>query len=230
MANLEKLRRVVGGKIGLDYQNPGDERDLIDEWCSQGVRDVMLRTHCYVATSVLSTTADEWQYDLAYAVMAIKYLWRDGSTEKMIRVDSEQIVEMRESANQDVPGTVIQWAMLGGNQVLVWPTPTEEYQMNIIYVPRPTELSFDTHDPQDPTYGGVPIEYHKAIEYFALAEAADYDDDAGTAQGDRYKALYEAEIRRVKTSLDGKSGRMKWWSLSDKPRISVSSDPSVDLR
>lgn len=208
MATLEKLRRVVGGKIGMDYTNAGTERDLIDEWCSQGVREVLLRSHCYVATSTIDTTADEWQYDLSYAVMAIVQIWRDGETYPMVRVTPEEIIDLRRSSSATSDATVLRWALQGTNMVLLWPTPTAAYSINLLYVPRPTELSFDTHDPSTATYGGVPVEYHKAIEMYALAEAADWDDDTSSQSGIAYRARFEDELAKVKSGTAWKGGRM----------------------
>ena len=208
MATLETLRRVVGGKIGLDYTNAGTERDLIDEWCSQGVREVLLRSHCYVGTSTITTTASEWQYDLSYAVMAITQIWRDGETNPMIRVTPEEIIELRRSSSGTSDATTLRWALQGTNMILLWPTPTAAFDINLIYVPRPTELSFDTHDPSTSTYGGVPVEYHKAIEMYALAEAADWDDDASSQAGLTYRARFEDELRNVRAGTNRKGGRL----------------------
>ena len=204
MATLETFRRVVGNKVGLDYENAGDERDLIDEWCSQGVRDVLMRTHCFVDVTTLTTTADEWRYDLSYSVMAIKHIWVEGS-DSMVRVSPSEIIDYHR-ADASTDGSVTRWALLGTNQLLLWPTPSTEYDISLIYVPAPSALTFDTHDPSDQAYGGVPTEYHKAIEMYALAEAADYDDDQSSAVGLAYRQRYEEEIMRIKAAVNRKGG------------------------
>jgi hypothetical protein len=117
---------------------------------------------------------------------------------------------------------------VGTNQILLWPTPDEEYDISIIYIPRPTELTFDSHDPSDPTYGGVPVEYHKAIEMYALAEAADLDDDASSRMGMDYRARYLEEVQNINRVLNRKGGPMPPARLNRRPRVSLS-DPSADV-
>ncbi len=201
MATLAQLRRSVGRKTGMSYSVAGDDRDLLDEWLSEGVREVLLRTHCYVQASTLTTTVDEYQYDLSYTVMAIKEMWRDG--ELMVRMSPDEIQGYRRSAGS---GSITRWSLIGSNMLYFWPTPTTAYDINIVYVPRPTELSFETHDPSSPTYGGIPIEYHKAIELWALSNASDHEHEQGTQRGVNYLAQFDEYIKRVIKPAQARKG------------------------
>jgi hypothetical protein len=205
--NLEQLRRTVGRKTGMDYGNAGEDRDLIDSWCSEGVREVLLRSHCYVAAADVQTTADEWQYDLSNNIMVIKVLWRDGETSQSIRVNPEEIIELRRANGDGVAASNMRWALSGTNMLLIWPTPTEEYDIDFLYVPLPTELSFETHDPSEATYGGVPVAFHKAIELFALANASDHEHEGRSDQGIKYLAQFDEYMRRtVVPAMNRKGG------------------------
>lgn len=204
---LSELRRAVGNKIGLDYENSGDEQNLIDEWCNQGVREVLLRTHCYITLGTISTTANEWQYDLANGVLVLRNVYRAGESESTIRVSPEHLLDLqvRQTASSPDP-TVVYWSLAGNNMFMVWPTPTAAYDMSILYVPSPTVMSSLSHDPSSTTYGGIPVELHKAIEMYALAEAADYDDDQSTGVGQMYRERFEAEIARARQQMTRKAG------------------------
>jgi hypothetical protein len=159
-----------------------------------------------VDVTTITTTADEWQYDLSYEIMAVKHMWKDDSS-NLVRVSPTDLIQLHRG-DSTADGSSTRWALVGTNQILLWPTPDDEYDINLIYVPRPTEMSYDTHDPSDQTYGGVPVEYHKAIELYALAEAADYDDDQSSAVGLAYRQRYEEEIVRIKGAVSRKGGQL----------------------
>ena len=208
MATLEALRRSVGRKTGMDYSVAGDDRNLIDSWLNEGAREVLVRTQCYVATSTISTTASTWQYDLSYAIMAIRLIWRDGETDAMVRVSPDEIIELRRANSASSDSTTLRWALVGTNQFLLHPTPTSVYTINLVYVPRPTEMASNEHDPSSATYGGIPVEYHKAIELWALSNASDHEHEGRTQSGQKYLVEFEAYIARIKAALNRKGGRL----------------------
>lgn len=192
---LEQLRRVAR-KVGMDYTSATTDRDLIDQWANEGVREVLLRSHCYVARADVTTTADEWEYDLSSNIMVIKNIWRDGESDRMVRVTPEEILEFRRTNGTGTAST-LRWALGGTNMLMLWPTPTEEYTIDLIYVPRPAEMSDDGHDPSNPTYGGVPVEFHKAIELWILFNASDHEHEQGTQRGVNYLAQFDEYLKRV---------------------------------
>ena len=208
MATLETLRRTVGRKTGMEYSAAGTDRDLIDSWCSEAVREILIRTHCYTAATTVETTADEWQYDLSSNVMVVKLIWRDGETSDMVRVAPDEIIELRRSNSTSSSDSSLMWAMVGTNMLMFHPTPTSVFTVSLVYVPRPTELSFDTHDPSNPAYGGIPVEYHKAIELWALSNASDHEHEGRTQSGQKYLVEFEAYIARIKAGVNRKGGRL----------------------
>lgn len=225
MATLEQFRRTVGRKTGMDFNTAGTDRDLIDSWLNEGVREVLLRSHCYVAATVVTTTADEWQYDLSSNVMVIKNIWRDGEDSPMIRVDPEEILELRRANGAGTSVSNLRWAMSGTNMLLFWPTPTEEYDISLIYVPRPSEMAAEEHDPANPTYGGVPVEYQKAIELWALMNASDHEHEGRTKSGLDYLQQFEAYLGRVvRPGVNRKGGRLPRARVGRGPMIRAKND------
>lgn len=223
MATLETLRRTVGRKSGMDYGTAGTDRDLIDSWCNEGVREVLLRTHCFTSVTTITTAADDWQYELAAATMAIKQIWRDGETSPMIRVTPEEIIEFRR-ANAGTNVSSLRWALEGANLLLLWPTPSSIYTIDVIHVPKPTEMTATTHDPSSATYGGIPVEYHKAIELWALANASDHEHEGRTQQGLNYLSQFESYIRTILRSVNRKGGSPARARIGRRPIVSFDND------
>jgi hypothetical protein len=97
--------------------------------------------------------------------------------------------------------------------------------LTVYYVPRPTPMSSDSHDPSNATYGGIPKEHHKALEFYALWQGADYDDDSTSQQGDRYFGQYQMWLGKMKKNQKFKGGnRMPKATLGRK--VTLASDPS----
>jgi hypothetical protein len=225
MATLEHLRRTVGRKSGMDYSNAGVDRDLIDTWINEGVREVLLRSHCYTAASVLETTADEWQYDLSTNIMVIKLIYRSSEDSPMERVAPEEILDLRRATGTGSDATTLRWALEGANMLLLWPTPTSAYDINIVYVPKPAEMSANEHDPSSGTYGGVPVEYHKAIELWALSNASDHEHEGRTQSGSKYLVEFENYISRVvRPAVNRKGGLLSPARVGRRPRFASSND------
>jgi len=231
MATLSTLRNVVAKKIGLDNTASGDQ-PLIDEWINQGIREILLRTHCTVEQGSLTTTASTWQYELDTDFLAIEEMYReesDGAVQLARRETAVEIIDRHRGSNTSADSTLTYYATAGSNLLLVWPTPASAYTLKLLYVPRPTELSSSNHDPSDATYGRIPAEFHKLIELWTLAEAADYDDDAGSQHGDRYRFQFEEGIKRMRAAIRGKGGkRLAPARLNPRRRnTTIPSDPSV---
>lgn len=233
MATLSELRTRVSAKLGLDNTASGDQ-PLIDGWLNEGVREVLLDTHCYVAKATMNLSANVGDYDLPTTILAIHdiYVTSGGEDGMFERVSADEILRRRRAdAAVAATGTTRYYAVNGANMLMVYPTPAAADTITIYYVPRPTELSSSAHDPSSTTYGGVPVEYHKAIEFYALAEGADYDDDSSSAQGERYRALYERQILKTKRRIRNRGGRsLGRATLGRRSRRYLSGDPSADVR
>lgn len=207
--NLGQFRTRVSSVIGLDTGVGTTELDLMDDWVNEAVIDLLTRTRCTVNFTTMATTADQWQYHLDDDIIAIKEMWREtsGTTSPvMTQVSPADILEYRRASAVPASSYATYWAVEGANLLLLYPTPSEAYNLSLHYVPRPTALSDVSDDPSDSTFGRIPTEYHPALESYALMKAADYADDASSQQGDRYRRDYEQHIARIKREMNTKTG------------------------
>ena len=208
MATLADLRTRVTSKLGLDNTASGAEQLLVDSWLNEGVVEILLRTQCTVETGEMTTTAGVWDYQLSTNILAIRDLWReDGSaTNPVIRVSEQEILD-RHRGSSSGDSVHLRYATAGSNLLLVWPTPSSAYVIDLLYVPRPTAMSSGAHDPSSLTYGRIPAEFHKAIEYYALWQGAEYDENQGAQGGERYRALFEDYLAtRIRPAMKRKGG------------------------
>lgn len=195
MATLANFRTRISARVGLDTTAAGAEEVLVDSWVNEGVREVLLRTHCYVKCIDLTLTSSSWKYDLPTTALTLKKVI--GPENRPVEVVTPtELFELRlaDSAASSVPYRV---AFYGSNLLLIWPTPSSAAVLEAFYVPKPTEMSTGTHDPSNTTYGGIPTEFHHAIELWALAKASDYGHEQRTQNGLKYMAEFDQYILKV---------------------------------
>lgn len=195
---LAQFRTRIAAKLGLDNTASSADQSLVDAWCNEGVIDVLLRTSCRVNPATMTLTSGTNDYRLDATVLLVKdaYTTASSQTYPFEQVSPDRLLEMRRG-NTGTSSPTSYYALHGSDLLMVYPTPSAADTLNLYYVPRPTAMSDAAHDPSNATYGGVPVEFHKAIEYFALAQGADYQNDETSAQGQRYTELYEKELRKV---------------------------------
>lgn len=206
MATLGSLRNVVARKTGLQNTAGSTDRTLIDEWINQGVEHVLLRTHCRVVCSSMNTTADVWKYDLPSAILALKDIWSDSSNVNgpLERIDPDTLLTYHQASTGD--GSSLRYSVMGSNLLLLYPTPTVSYELDVFYVPKPATATSDTDDLSGTAYG-VPREFHKAIELYALWQAGDFTDDQSSQSGELYRAQLEEFLKTtVLPAINRKGG------------------------
>ena len=199
MATLATLRSSVTGKLGLDNSSGSAEQVLVDQWINEGIVELLLRTHCTVEAGSMATTASTWQYQLDTGILAIRDLWKEdtaGAIEPTVRLSEQEILDLHRSATSSTSAN-LRYATTGSNLLLIWPTPTAAYTIKLLYVPRPTSMTATTHDPSSATYGRIPSEFHKAIEYYALWQGAEYDENQGSQGGERFRAMFENYLATI---------------------------------
>lgn len=209
MATLSTLRNAVYSKLGMDSTAAGNDETLVTQWLNEGVREVLLRTHCYVSAIDLTLTADEWKYDMDTSVMALLQAW-DSNNNPVDIINMDDLLDLRysDSSSYTFGSGNTKMAMLGANMFAVWPTPSDAGTLSAFYVPKPTEMSSGTHDPSNTTYGGVPVQFHKAIELWALKEGSDHEHEARTKSGMQYEAAFDKYIGQlVRPSVNRMQGR-----------------------
>ena len=218
MATLATLRTAVGTKSGMDYSNAGFERDLIDFWLNEGVREVLTRTHCYVKCADLTLSNDVWKYDLPANILALKSIV-DTESNRVEMVTLDEILDLRRSSTTGAT-TNLRVAITGLNLLTVWPTPTQDIEIDVFYVPLPAEMTTTTDDPSVTTFGGIPTAYHHAIELFALAQASDHEHEGRTQQGRKYTEDFEFYIKKViRPAVNRMGGRLPQVSRGRRTRV-----------
>lgn len=227
---LAQLRTFVAAELGLDANadGTGTECPLVDEAINKGVVRVLQDTHCYVAAASLTgfngTTGD---YALDASILEIEELYFTGATYLMERVSQPALLRKRLVA-QPSSSPVLYYALAGANMLQFYPTPSTTDTLNIYYVPAPAALSASSDDPSTVSLGGIPIQLHEAIEFYACFKGGSYDDDSSSAQGQRYHDLYDKELIRYTKLLRRKGGqRNARASVNDSRRRNRLHDNSV---
>lgn len=189
----QELRDAVTFKTKFS-QSVAAELAMIDQWIYEGYLDVVARTACKVSHGEMDTTVDEWRYELPVAALDILEIWIQGEDDETIdfaRVEPRDIIRLRKGLTVDLGSPSRCFAIDGSNFFLVWPTPSAVETLEVLYVPRPAEMSSGTDVPSF-----IPEEHHKAIEYYCLWQAADADDAASSQKGEYYRSLYEGRDGR----------------------------------
>lgn len=202
MATLAQFRSRISAKIGLDNTASSADQSLVDSWVSEGVVDVLRETGCNVDSTTVTPGASA-DYALAVSVLGIldMYTTSGSSNSRLEQVTVPDMLQMRLNGST-AAGPTSYYALAGTDLMLFYPTPAAADTFTMYVVPKPTAMSVSSDDPSSASLGGVRTEFHKAIELYALAEAADYDDDGSSAQGARYRERYHEELGRIKRSIN----------------------------
>ncbi len=178
------------------------ELALIDQRVNEGVTDVLLRTDCKVISGTLTETSGTGDYTLDSSILrVVGWSWTSsGTVYTPDRVSVVEMLRLRQN-NSTTGGTPSAWAQAGANLLMVYPSPTAADTITIYYVPEPVVLSAAADTPSE-----IPDWGHPAVEKYALAALASYDDDASSAQGQRYRDDYEFWVQKIRRHLLLKGG------------------------
>lgn len=180
---------------------------------NEGVIKVLEDTHCYVKSQSFTAlsavpfdgTTTDFTFDSGILEIVDAYFTSSGVNYRLDRVSVNELIERkRVSVPSGTPTMYV--AVNGENMLQFWPAPGSGDSLMVWFVPIPTALSASSDDPSVNANGGVPKYMHKAIEYWACAEAADYDDDQSSAQGQRYRDDYNLEIVRYRKHMRRRGG------------------------
>lgn len=193
MSTLATLVTDAAGVIGLEASatdlTVGDGPRLVG-WANDAVIDMLLRTHCYVASTTITMTPNVGDYQLSSTILAIEdiYLTSGGANFRVRRLATTDLINLRLFSVTSAP--IQMYAVSGANLFMVYPTPLNADTFSIYYVPRPTALANTTDDPSSTSLGGIPSEYHYGLELYMQWKAADAFDDTSSGTGETYRRLY----------------------------------------
>ena len=169
MTTFAQYRSAVSSKLGLDNSIAGDQT-FIDLWVNEGVLDVLMRTDCLMRSATLTLTSGTKDYTLSSSILKIydAYVTVSGIANWLEITTVDEILAMRRTTTANV--SPAQYYAVGGSDLLmIYPTPSSADTLTIYYVPRPATLSASSDSPSE-----IPAEFHKAVEFYALREGADF--------------------------------------------------------
>lgn len=131
------------------------------------------------------------------------------------------LMRRRSQGGATLGGYITLYALLGANDLEVYPTPTSADVITIYYVGLPTALSADSDVPvlQEPWAS-------KLLEYGALAEAADWKGDPSEQE---YRQMFEVWKQRYRAHLTRRMGGQPGQFGFFPSRPFRPHDPSTDL-
>jgi hypothetical protein len=192
--NRGQIRTRIIQTLGLDETVDGEEYDLINDLINEGIVDILARTKLNSRCVNITIPADEREVQVSSAILHMDGLY--DSNEALMR----QIPQDEARANPD-PGV---FALVGFNTLVLGGDASAERVYGAWYIARPTPMDDDAQDPSDPTFGGIPPEFHTVIVNYCLWHGANYGDDITSQSGERYRLMYEGQ-----DGLTGNLGRIK---------------------
>ena len=201
MSTFLELKTEVAEEIGsIDVTTDATK---LGRFLNRGVRDFLRRTKCYVESDTFTPNALNYTLDSS-ALMVIDLYYTSSST-PLEQVSVAQINRIRRGAIS-VGAAFPRFYAFQNPLIMFDVAPTATATLTCINVPVPTAMSADANDPSTATYGGIPVDYHDAIAYYAEWHLGSYDDDSSSAQGSRYREWYLDRVKDCKREMTLKGG------------------------
>lgn len=180
----KEMADQVQGWLGLQDVAVLDESAMVEEQLYFGTIDLLARTKCVARRVPLTLLANTDTYTLPHDVLAI--------------VD---FPDSRAKARRDQTTMSPAFTLIRSDLLRINPVPSVAGQLDMWVVPRPERMTNDSDSPGDESFGAVPDEFQDGIVLYAFWKCADYADDSGSGQGERYRISYEGQ--------DGNGGRLR---------------------
>ncbi len=198
----------VVNKIGLSSTLEGS---LVLTWLLAGYRDVCSKLHPFkskVAISLISGT-DEYQLDATLS--AVEDVTILGSLVKPDHVSREEILDLRRYSNSGTTQGDVYCYNLEGNLLMIYPTPTASSTLEVYGTLEPsTSPAFAGTEKLSTDLGLIPLgPLEKALEYYGLWQASEYDDKAISENSLGYLNLYDKFVAEARVALLRRQGRTR---------------------
>lgn len=198
------LQRLVINKVRLDANADaatGSDLQFAKDMVNLAYSEACVLTEAKQGEGTNSLTSGIYSYQLPPDVVRVKTIMiapADGSQgygNPLTEASPEDMFQRRQNdGHSAATGSVAShYALVGVNQLELWPTPGAADTILFVYVGQPTPLSANTDVPILPEPYGT-----KAIQYLALAEAADFLKDPDV---DRYRALADLWLKKLQTHM-----------------------------
>lgn len=216
-------------ELKLDDDSGTAERIAQERWANEAVLDFLVKTRCRVTLGDLTLVVGSGDYRLDVDILALTEAYIPNSTDKLVIVGLDDIIELRR-VNAALPqGFGTQRIGIEGSLAMVWPTPTTTPAGTIryVYVPKPAPMDSDDDDPAQEDFGGIPEEYHEGLLLYMLWKGARYDSSVSPHSPKEYSDLYREyciNTRKAHRMKSGERGKLV------RPKIGYPDMPSTPRR
>lgn len=205
------------------------DRTWIKDQINIAYADLAMESEYFETAAQITLTAGASAYTLPSAVaridsVTIKPVGQSSYGVELQEVGLSQLQDLRYTgATTGAGSSSTHYCLVGAQQLELWPAPVAADTLRMYYVYLPMFLNADGDVPAFPEpYGS------KALEYYTLAEVADFLDD-GKENNYRQLALYWIrKLRQHKNRIANKGGVWQLPIANAWPRFPVNND--VDIR
>lgn len=196
----------VGKKLRLNRDSGSAERTLMANWYDDAIVEVLLETGCRVEVGDMALTVGVDLYRVDVSILAVKNerIMSGSQNYTFEVVPWQRILDAQRGVGA---GTYPSMVAFEGTLMMVWPAPQTVDTIRFLYVPRPSATAQDTDSASDDTHGGIPSEYHRALEYYMLWQGAEYDATGAPMTPKDYHDAFYAECARIKKRLRARRHR-----------------------
>ena len=197
----KRVSRIVGMPVGTS-DDEVDESLFLDELANEAVLDILMRTAVHVRRATIALATGFSEFDIDAAVLRIWAIKRGTNW-------------LQEQAETDLD--TYGFTFLGHNRIVLGAPGTGDTLL-VAYVPKPTPMTDNAHDPAVVTYGLIPEQFQRALVHYMCWHAADKAGDAQTSRGERYRVLYEgqdslglagSDLGRIKSHTNMRGGAVR---------------------
>ncbi len=210
MATFGTLKNRVNKRLGLDPTASGEDDVLLSGYLNDAVRDFLIRTRMNVNRAVITLDTETDDSELSGGVLAVNELYiqgEDARTYTPTRTTPQQIIHWRRAASASGSPSITHYALQGYDLFMWYPSLPADTVVVLYFVPRPTEMTLTGNDPFVEAFGGIPNEFHPALEMYASWKMADIDDDSSSQMGLSYQRQYLLDVQEAKRQMRRKGGR-----------------------
>ena len=206
--NRGQLVARAARKMGLSTVAGTDDLAFLQDLANAAVVETLLRTHCYVDIGEMTLISGTAEYRLDSNVLAVD----DGRGSSPAGIGNYKLISLEEMIRRQSAGYVApsarQVCAFDGDLLVVSPTPADSSTvLRFYYVPKPSPMTQDTDDPSTASFGGIRTEYHRALEYYMLWQAAEDVEKKSPLGPEDYFNIFQGECKLIRDRKWALAGR-----------------------
>lgn len=195
--NLDALLRKVSHKASFSDAASTEDRAFLIGAVNEGIRQVLQDTRCKVTSVTFTLTAGTSEYDLQTALSGDEILAvvdYTNPTDNRTSLSVAPTADVLARRLQGATGAARRFTLLGGNLIIVNPTPNENGTATFYAVTKATDLLTTNGSTSLDTY--IPVYAQYALECWVLKEASQKNKDYQGIQF--YQGEYDKECIKVR--------------------------------